>query len=179
MLEDIYATLDTEVGKARFRLYAAKAPLTVVQFVNLVQRKFYDGLIFHRAIKHPRFVVQGGCPEGDGRGSTGYYFEDEFHDDLKHDAAGVLSSVNFGKPHTNSSQFFITLTSTPWLDKQHSVFGKVVSDKDLAVVEKINKNTEIHTITIDSDVSELCQAYEARLREWNKILDHYFALLTG
>ena len=125
------ATFDTDRGPIKVELAQDKAPLTVANFVNLARRGFYDGLNFHRVIND--FMVQGGCPEGSGRGGPGYRFEDEANNGLRHDR-GVLSMANAG-PNTNGSQFFITLGPTPHLDNRHSVFGEVVEGMD--VVKKI------------------------------------------
>jgi cyclophilin family peptidyl-prolyl cis-trans isomerase len=117
------ARFKTERGEIAAELHAAKAPLTVENFVNLARAGFYDGTTFHRVI--PGFMAQGGDPTGTGRGGPGYQFGDEFSPDLRHDGAGVLSMANAG-PGTNGSQFFITLAATPHLDGKHSVFGRVV-----------------------------------------------------
>ena len=121
------ATLDTDRGPIKLELYPDKAPLTVANFVNLAKRGFYDGLNFHRVIAD--FMVQGGCPEGSGRGGPGYRFEDETNNGVKHER-GVLSMANAG-PGTNGSQFFITHVATPWLDGKHTVFGKVLEGLDV------------------------------------------------
>ena len=128
----INVTFTTNRGPIHLRLHEDKAPVTVANFVNLAQRGYYDGLTFHRVIAD--FMIQGGCPEGTGRGGPGYKFEDEFHPDLRHDSAGVLSMANSGR-NTNGAQFFITEGPTPHLDNRHSVFGKVVSGID--IVKKI------------------------------------------
>jgi len=142
-----YAHFETTLGNFTAELFDTKAPKTVANFVELAEgtrewkhpktgqkskTPFYDGLIFHRVIKG--FVIQGGDPLGQGSGGPGYQFADEFHPDLRHDRAGVLSMANAG-PNTNGSQFFVTLGPTPHLDRRHSVFGAVV--KGLDVVEKI------------------------------------------
>ena len=139
MANQIYAAFDTTEGKFKIRLFADRVPRTVENFVNLAEGKktgkpFYDGTIFHRVI--PDFMIQGGDPEGTGRGGPGYRFADEFHAELKHSKAGVLSMANAG-PNTNGSQFFITVAATPWLDNKHSVFGEVVEGYD--VVKKISE----------------------------------------
>ena len=138
MANDIYAVFDTTEGKFKIKLFADKTPRTVENFLSLAEgtktgKPFYDGTIFHRVI--PDFMLQGGDPEGTGRGGPGYKFADEFHKDLKHTKAGILSMANAG-PNTNGSQFFITVAATPWLDNKHSVFGEVTEGYD--VVEKIS-----------------------------------------
>jgi cyclophilin family peptidyl-prolyl cis-trans isomerase len=116
------AILHTDKGDITLKLFAEETPRTVNNFVFLARQGFYDGTIFHRVIKD--FMTQGGDPTGTGRGGPGYRFADEFHPQLRHDKPGVLSMANAG-PNTNGSQFFITHVSTPWLDKKHSIFGRV------------------------------------------------------
>jgi len=128
------ALFDTSMGNFEVELFLDKAPLTVGNFMKLVDKGFYDGLIFHRVI--PNFMIQGGCPNGSGRGGPGYTIRDEFNKDLKHDIHGILSMANAG-PNTGGSQFFITVAPTPWLDNHHSIFGKVTNGFE--VVEKISK----------------------------------------
>jgi peptidyl-prolyl cis-trans isomerase A (cyclophilin A) len=143
------ATFDTSEGTFTAKLFDDKAPNTVANFVGLadgtkewtdlktgekVKRPFYDGLIFHRVIDG--FMIQGGCPMGNGMGGPGYRFADEFGPGLRHDRDGLLSMANAG-PNTNGSQFFITLAATPWLDNKHAIFGEVVEGQD--VVKKIGK----------------------------------------
>jgi peptidyl-prolyl cis-trans isomerase A (cyclophilin A) len=139
MSQEIYATFDTTEGSFKIKLFADKAPKTVGNFVGLAEgaktgKPFYDGTVFHRVI--PNFMVQGGDPEGTGRGGPGYKFEDEFHADLKHSKPGMLSMANAG-PNTNGSQFFITVAATSWLDKKHTVFGEVTEGYD--IVKKISE----------------------------------------
>jgi peptidyl-prolyl cis-trans isomerase A (cyclophilin A) len=139
MANETYALFDTTEGSFKAKLFADKAPKTVQNFTDLAEGKktgkpFYDGIIFHRVI--PDFMIQGGCPEGSGRGGPGYQFADEFHPDLKHNKPGYLSMANAG-PNTNGSQFFVTVAPTPWLDNRHAIFGEVV--EGYPVVEKISK----------------------------------------
>jgi cyclophilin family peptidyl-prolyl cis-trans isomerase len=122
------ARFKTERGEIVTELYAAQAPLTVENFVNLARAGFYDGTTFHRVI--PGFMAQGGDPTGTGRGGPGYQFGDEFSPELRHDGPGVLSMANAG-PGTNGSQFFLTFDATPHLDGRHSVFGRVVEGIDV------------------------------------------------
>jgi cyclophilin family peptidyl-prolyl cis-trans isomerase len=122
------ARFKTERGEIVCELYAADAPLTVENFVNLARAGFYDGTTFHRVI--PGFMAQGGDPTGTGRGGPGYTFADEFSAARRHDAAGVLSMANAG-PNTNGSQFFITFGPTPHLDGRHTVFGRVTDGRDV------------------------------------------------
>jgi peptidylprolyl isomerase len=140
----IYAVFETTLGNIVCQLDYDKAPVSCANFVGLatgeqewldpktnakVTRPFYDGLKFHRCIKG--FMVQGGCPLGNGRGNPGYSFPDEFSPALRHDKPGMLSMANSG-PNTNGSQFFITLAPTAHLNDRHSIFGHVVSGLDVA-----------------------------------------------
>ena len=137
------ATIVTNKGQIRLRLHDDRAPRTVANFEKLAEKGFYDGLKFHRVI--PDFMVQGGCPSGDGTGGPGYKFADEFHPDLKHDGPGVLSMANAG-PDSNGSQFFITHVSCPWLDGKHSVFGQVIDSQD--VVDAIAQGDVMEKVTV-------------------------------
>ena len=128
------AIFNTTQGNFKIELFQDKAPITVGNFMKLVNQGFYNGLIFHRVI--PGFMIQSGCPHGTGRGGPGYTIPDEFHPSLKHDQKGIVSMANAG-PNTGGSQFFITVAPTPWLDKHHSVFGKIIDGYD--VVESISK----------------------------------------
>jgi peptidyl-prolyl cis-trans isomerase B (cyclophilin B) len=142
------ATIKTGRGTIKLSLHADKAPKTVQNFEALAKKGFYNGLKFHRVI--PNFMIQTGCPKGDGTGGPGYKFADEFHADLKHTGPGVLSMANAG-PNTNGSQFFITHVATPWLDGKHSVFGQVIEGQD--VVNAIKQGDVMETVTL-TDESE-------------------------
>jgi cyclophilin family peptidyl-prolyl cis-trans isomerase len=126
------ATFETTQGTFTVELFSARAPRTAENFIELARKGFYDGVIFHRVIED--FMIQGGDPKGTGTGGPGYTIDDEFHPELRHDEAGILSMANAG-PNTGGSQFFITLAATPWLDDRHAVFGRVVQGMD--VVEAI------------------------------------------
>jgi cyclophilin family peptidyl-prolyl cis-trans isomerase len=122
------ARFKTERGEIVCELFAADAPLTVENFINLARSGYYDGTTFHRVI--PGFMAQGGDPTGTGSGGPGYTFGDEFSPKRRHDGPGVLSMANAG-PRTNGSQFFITFGATPHLDNKHSVFGRVSSGMEV------------------------------------------------
>ena len=139
----VLAHFDTTMGKFTVELFEDKTPKTVANFTGLAEgtkewkhpktgekstKPYYDGIVFHRVING--FMIQGGDPLGQGFGGPGYNFEDEFHPDLRHDRAGILSMANAG-PNTNGSQFFITLAPTPHLDRRHSVFGAVTDGLDV------------------------------------------------
>jgi len=168
MSQQLNATIATDRGDIHFNLFADDCPLTVANFCNLTKRKYYDGLSFHRVIAE--FMIQGGCPEGSGRGGPGYRFADECKSHLRHDGGGVLSMANAG-PGTNGSQFFITHGATPWLDGKHTVFGKVVGAADLAVVNAIQGGDRIRSITIDGDTAPLFAKMQAEIAAWNQTLD--------
>ncbi len=122
------ANIETNRGTIRVELFEDRAPKTVENFTTLAEKGFYDGVIFHRVIKD--FMIQGGDPDGRGTGGPGYTIPDEFHPELRHDEAGILSMANAG-PNTGGSQFFITLAPTAWLDDRHAVFAKVVDGMDV------------------------------------------------
>ena len=137
------ATIETSKGSIKLELYADKVPRTCENFEKLAADGFYDGLNFHRVIDN--FMVQTGCPRGDGTGGPGYQFEDEFDSSLTHDGPGVLSMANAG-PNTNGSQFFITHVPTPWLDGKHSVFGRVLEGQD--IVDSIKQGDQMLKVTV-------------------------------
>ncbi|NIK92577.1 peptidylprolyl isomerase [Mangrovimonas sp. CR14] len=169
MQDGLYAKFQTPKGDILVNLEFEKTPGTVGNFVALAEgnlenearpqgKPYYDGLKFHRVI--PDFMIQGGCPQGTGSGNPGYQFDDEFHPDLKHDGPGVLSMANAG-PGTNGSQFFITHVETPWLDNNHTVFGKVVEGQD--VVDAIAQGDTIDHVEIirQGEAAEKFHAVEA------------------
>lgn len=122
----------TNLGDFTAELFEDKAPKTAGNFLELVEKGFYDGVIFHRVIDD--FMIQGGDPTGTGMGGPGYTIDDEFGPGLAHSSEGILSMTNAG-PNTGGSQFFITLVPTPWLDGHHAIFGKITEGMD--VVHKI------------------------------------------
>ena len=166
MKDGLYARINTSKGEILIDLEFERTPGTVGNFVALAEGEmdnsargkgepYYDGLKFHRVIAD--FMIQGGCPQGTGTGNPGYQFDDEFHPDLKHDGPGVLSMANAG-PGTNGSQFFITHIATPWLDNNHTVFGKVSNGQD--VVDTIAQDDIIENIEIVR-VGEKAEAFNA------------------
>ena len=140
-IKEIQAIIETHEGKIVLNLDFKAAPNTVANFVDLAGKGFYNGLLFHRVI--PGFMIQGGDPEGTGKGGPGYTIDDEISS-LKHEV-GVISMANRG-PNTNGSQFFITQTAQPHLDGKHTVFGKVIEGQD--VVCRIEPNDPIINISI-------------------------------
>ena len=160
------AVITTGRGEIRVSLHEKETPATVANFANLAKRGYYDNLTFHRVI--PDFMIQGGCPRGDGRGGPGYTFEDECRSDLAHDGPGVLSMANAG-PGTNGSQFFITHVATPWLNGKHTVFGRVTSGQE--VVDAVQAGDKVEKVAIEGDTESLFKAQKANLDKWNAVLD--------
>ena len=165
-MNGLFATLSTSKGEIKIELEFEKTPGTVGNFVGLslglisnsikpLGEAYYNGLKFHRVIND--FMIQAGCPFGTGTGDPGYKFDDEFHNELKHDRPGVISMANAG-PSTNGSQFFITHLETPWLDNKHTVFGNVIDGMD--VVNSISQNDEIISIKINA-VGDKAKAFDA------------------
>ena len=165
-MNGLFATLSTSKGEIKIELEFEKTPGTVGNFVGLslglisnsikpLGEAYYNGLKFHRVIND--FMIQAGCPLGTGTGDPGYKFDDEFHNELKHDRPGVISMANAG-PSTNGSQFFITHLETPWLDNKHTVFGNVIDGMD--VVNSISQNDKIISIKINA-VGDKAKAFDA------------------
>ncbi|MCK5201774.1 MAG: peptidylprolyl isomerase [Spirochaetales bacterium] len=152
LADGLYAEITTGKGEILLNLEYEKTPMTVSNFVGLIEgslnreeedEPFYDGLNFHRVLDN--FMIQGGCPLGTGTGGPGYSFPDEFGPSLRHDSPGILSMANSG-PATNGSQFFITHVETPWLNDKHTVFGKIVGNMD--VVNSIKQGDRIESVRI-------------------------------
>ena len=132
--------LETNRGPIKIKLMPSVAPKTCENFMGLVERGYYDGVIFHRVIKN--FMIQGGDPTGTGRGGESIWgkpFEDEFSPKVTFDRPGLVAMANAG-PNTNGSQFFITVKPTRWLDMKHTIFGEVI--EGYQVVEAI-ENSEV------------------------------------
>ncbi len=175
-MDDIKITLNTSKGALDISLYAGDTPVTCASFLNLAKGGFYDDLIFHRVISG--FMLQGGCPEGSGRGNPGYQFENECLPHRSHDSAGKLSMANAG-PNTNGSQFFITHTATQFLDGKHTVFGEVTDGQE--VVDAIAatatgpgdrpvEDITINSVTIHDPTDDLFAAQKTRIDDWNATL---------
>src|SRR5690606_27599207 len=158
------AVFDNDRGQIKVELYPDKAPLTVANFVNLAKRGFYDGLHFHRVIAD--FMIQGGCPEGTGRGGPGYRFEDETRNGVAHER-GVLSMAN-ARSNTNGSQVFTTHAKTDWVDGSDTVFGKVT--EGMGVVDAIAQGDKINSVKIEGDADAVLAAKADRVAEWNRQL---------
>jgi peptidyl-prolyl cis-trans isomerase A (cyclophilin A) len=143
-------TVDTTRGTFQIELFEEQAPKTSANFRALAEKGFYDGVKFHRVIEN--FMIQGGCPEGSGRGGPGYKIQDEFHPELSHEGEGIVSMANAG-PNTGGSQFFITLVATPWLDNRHAVFGKVITGieviREIGAAETDGGDRPVEDIVID------------------------------
>jgi peptidyl-prolyl cis-trans isomerase B (cyclophilin B) len=164
-VKDVRIVMHTSQGDIEAILFATKTPVTVANFLNLAKRSYYNGLTFHRVI--PNFMIQGGDPTGTGRGGPGYQFEDEFHPALRHNRAGLFSMANAG-PRTNGSQFFITHNETPWLDRKHSIFGKVT--KGQRVVDAIRQGATIDSIDVLDSIEVLFREQKQRIAQWNAAL---------
>lgn len=164
-VKDIRIELNTSKGTIEAIIFASKVPMTAANYLNLAKRGYYEGLKFHRVI--PNFMIQGGDPQGTGRGGPGYRFGDEFDPSLKHDGPGVFSMANAG-PGTNGSQFFVTHKETSWLDNRHSVFGKVTKGQD--IVDAIMAGDTIMSIKVLDSTDALFAAEKENLAKWNAVL---------
>lgn len=162
--------IKTNKGEINLKLFPEKSPVTVASFVNLIKHGYYNGLKFHRVIED--FMAQGGDPTGTGMGGPGYRFEDEVKNGLDFSTPGKLAMANAG-PGTNGSQFFITTVPTEWLTGKHTIFGEVVSDKDLEVVKSLSNGDVMETVTVSgSGIDEFLSKYKDRISEWNKTLGY-------
>jgi FKBP-type peptidyl-prolyl cis-trans isomerase len=195
--DGIYAKFETKKGDIYTVLEFKKTPMTVANFVGLAEgslkntvkpegKPYYDGLKFHRVI--PNFMIQGGCPKGDGTAGPGYAFPDEIDTSLKHIGPGILSMANAG-PGTNGSQFFITHVATPWLDGKHTVFGHVITGQN--VVDAIVGNDTLVKLSIlrkgkEAEAFDAAKVFEnekanvaakqaAKEKEQKEALDKLFA----
>ena len=177
--DGLFARFETNRGEIIVKLEYEKTPLTVCNFAALAEgnmegqkgKRFYNGLKFHRVISVANgdgqdFMIQGGCPDGTGRGNPGYQFPDEFDSSLKHDRPGVLSMANSG-PDTNGSQFFITIVPTPHLDGRHAVFGYVVKGQD--IVNSTIRGDVIKKVTIIRN-GQKAKNFKANQENFNKLL---------
>ena len=161
----------TAKGDVNINLLSDKSPVTVANFVNLAKKGYYDGLKFHRVIDN--FMAQGGDPTGTGMGGPGYQFEDEVNNGLNFSKAGKLAMANAG-PGTNGSQFFITTVPTEWLNGNHTIFGEVVSDADLAVVKKLSNGDVMTKVVVEGDIDAFLKTQKSRVDSWNKTLKQNF-----
>jgi peptidyl-prolyl cis-trans isomerase B (cyclophilin B) len=166
----ILVTLETSKGNIVLEVESEKTPLTSANFLNLIKRGYYNGLIFHRVIED--FMIQGGDPFGNGMGGPGYEFTDEFDASLRHDQPGILSMANSG-PGSNGSQFFVTHVQTPWLDDRHTVFGRVIEGQN--VVDSMEVGDQIKKASVTSgDADTVISNSQTQVDEWNKVLEARF-----
>lgn len=164
-VKDVKAVIKTEKGDIEVTIFAKKAPLTSASFLNLAKHGYFNGLNFHRV--EPGFVIQGGDPEGTGRGGPGYEFAQEVSPELTHSKAGILSMANAG-PGTNGSQFFITLDATPSLDGSYNVFGEVTGGLD--VVKKIKVGDKMTKVEVKDSTDALFKEEADNIKHWDAVL---------
>lgn len=162
------AIIKTNKGEINLNLFSEAAPVTVLNFVNLANRGYYDNTIFHRVIDD--FMAQGGDPTGTGMGGPGYSFGDEVYNGYLFDKPGYLAMANAG-PNTNGSQFFITTVITEWLNNNHTIFGEVVSESDLDIVKSLKNNDKIEKIEIIDLDKEFLDKHKDILEKFNSVLD--------
>lgn len=160
--------IKTNKGDINLKLFKEAAPVTVANFINLVKRGYYNNTVFHRVIED--FMAQGGDPTGTGMGGPGYNFPDEVYNGYVFDKPGYLAMANAG-PNTNGSQFFITTVLTEWLNNNHTIFGEVISEKDLDVVKSLVNNDKIEKIEVIEDDKEFLEKMSTVIEQFNKILD--------
>lgn len=178
-IPDIHATISTEVGDIKVKLFSSKAPISVTNFVNLAQRGFYKGSNFHRVV--PGFVSQAGM-HASGVQTPGYTIKNETYTenpdiiDLKHSKAGILAMARTAIPHTNGAQWYITHQATSSLDGLYTVFGEVTEGLEIAI--NLRQGTKINSVTITSEASVLLKQNKGLVKAWNIILDEKFENLT-
>ena len=162
------AIIKTNKGEINLNLFSEAAPVTVLNFINLANRGYYNNTIFHRVIEY--FMAQGGDPTGTGMGGPGYSFGDEVYNGYLFDKPGYLAMANAG-PNTNGSQFFITTVITEWLNNNHTIFGEVVSESDLEIVKSLKNNDKIEKIEIFDLDKEFLDKHKDILEKFNSVLD--------
>lgn len=162
------AIIKTNKGEINLNLFSEAAPVTVLNFINLANRGYYNNTIFHRVIEE--FMAQGGDPTGTGMGGPGYSFGDEVYNGYLFDKPGYLAMANAG-PNTNGSQFFITTVITEWLNNNHTIFGEVVSESDLEIVKSLKNNDKIEKIEIIDLDKEFLDKHKDILEKFNSVLD--------
>ena len=162
------AIIKTNKGEINLNLFSEAAPVTVLNFINLANRGYYNNTIFHRVIEN--FMAQGGDPTGTGMGGPGYSFGDEVYNGYLFDKPGYLAMANAG-PNTNGSQFFITTVITEWLNNNHTIFGEVVSESDLEIVKSLKNNDKIEKIEIIDLDKEFLDKHKDILEKFNSVLD--------
>ena len=162
------AIIKTNKGEINLNLFSEAAPVTVLNFINLANRGYYNNTIFHRVIED--FMAQGGDPTGTGMGGPGYSFGDEVYNGYLFDKPGYLAMANAG-PNTNGSQFFITTVITKWLNNNHTIFGEVASESDLDIVKSLKNNYKIEKIEIIDLDKEFLDKHKDILEKFNSVLD--------
>ena len=162
------AIIKTNKGEINLNLFSEAAPVTVLNFINLANRGYYNNTIFHRVIED--FMAQGGDPTGTGMGGPGYSFGDEVYNGYLFDKPGYLAMANAGT-NTNGSQFFITTVITEWLNNNHTIFGEVVSESDLEIVKSLKNNDKIEKIEIIDLDKEFLDKHKDILEKFNSVLD--------
>lgn len=162
------AIIKTNKGEINLNLFSEAAPVTVLNFINLANRGYYNNTIFHRVIED--FMAQGGDPTGTGMGGPGYSFGDEVYNGYLFDKPGYLAMANAG-PNTNGSQFFITTVITEWLNNNHTIFGEVANESDLDIVKSLKNNDKIEKIEIIDLDKEFLDKHKDILEKFNSVLD--------